>query len=167
MGDPLIITNIYKFKMNYNNYKLKNKKHKKYKKCKKHKISPQRPQPFKKQTSQTGTSSMVSAARSSTDPPYKILKSEAVLMTKRTVMSLVDSKLGSENRFAQISARISAIQRQEICFNTRVIASLTTWWRNNNNPRTQPTADNPTTQPTTDNPTDNRQQQHDTRHSST
>jgi hypothetical protein len=79
--------------------------------------------------------------------------------------------LGSENRFAQISARISAIQRQEICFNTRIIASLTTWWRNNNNnPTTQPTADNPTTQPTqptTDNPTDNRQQQHDTRHPST
>jgi hypothetical protein len=63
-------------------------------------------------------------------------------------ISLVDSKLGSENRFAQISARISAIQRQEICFNTRVIASSTTWWRNNNNPTTQPTADNPTTQPT-------------------
>jgi hypothetical protein len=57
--------------------------------------------------------------------------------------SLVDSKLGSESCFAQISARISAIQLQlrEICFNARVIASSTTW-RDNNNPTTQPTADN-------------------------
>mgnify|MGYP002806878477 CR=1 FL=1 len=44
MGDPLIIINIYKFKMNYNDYKLK-------KKYKKYKNSPQRPWLFNNQMS--------------------------------------------------------------------------------------------------------------------